>query len=148
MIAAAVRAPSGATQALLVKVHGRGWTWQQIGDELGVTPRRVAALLEQENISVELAAAVIEMAETLAVRPAWETRTWPTAPLVAMLVARYGALGEIPDTNQRRNLYRHTEIGWRTADRYACSHGWHPFQVWGPAWYGWDDGIEDIEEAS
>ena len=62
-------------------------------------------------------------------------RTFPFAPLEPLL-AGSNATKVLRISARTLTEYRRYGLNATQADRLACRLGRHPFEVWGPAWYG------------
>lgn len=65
---------------------------------------------------------------TLPFEPLWRASRCTTHEVFAEVVGATRASIE--------NYHTKGYISWTYADRYACALGFHPWEIWGDAWFG------------
>lgn len=135
--------------ALQIKqLRKAGWSTPKVAAELGLCHYKHLQQIASgrwPTINRTLAQAIEDLWEDICAPLPVDTRRWPIEPLKAAVIARYGSLRALGNTNLARNIHRHAMLSTQTAERYAESLDLHPTELWGMAWYEEPDEDEDAE---
>lgn len=113
-----------------------GWGTYRAGKELGVASQTLDQIRDGKNKTVHIAFARAIEGLWLDVCGPVETddRRWPVLPFKEAVIARYGSVRALGNTNQVRQIWRGGDISTRQAEDYAASLDLMPSDIW-EDWY-------------